>query len=194
MAEDPKTVSAIEGTEIYRWCVDLFPICRSITGKGVRQTLEYYKGIVPELSLLSLPTGTEVFDWAIPQEWIVRDAFIEHDSGQRFAEFKKTNLHVLNYSAPLDKSVGKAELADYIWVQDDQPDRIPYVTSYYDRRSGFCLSRKEYESLPSGSYHLYIDSEHVDGQLDMAELIIEGRRQAGDPHLLLCLPPVHGEQ
>lgn len=163
-----------DGNKIYSWATDLFPICRSITGPGLRQTISYIKNLHPELETFSFKTGTNIFDWTIPKEWEIRDAYIEHESGQRFAEFSDSNLHVLNYSTPLDVELSHEELLAYIWTQPDQPDRIPYVTSYYAERAGFCMSENQKNALPSGKYRAFIDAEHKDGSLDIAEIYIEG--------------------
>jgi aminopeptidase-like protein len=156
------------------WAKDLFPICRSITGDGVRDTIEYFKRINPELKTHSFATGEQVFDWEIPREWKIRDAYLEHESGKRFAEFKKNNLHVLGYSAPQDSSLEKNELLKHIYTQPDQPDLIPYVTSYYKERWGFCLSESDKNALPEGSYRAVIDSELFDGELLICEAHLEG--------------------
>lgn len=165
----------IEGQKMYDWATELFPICRSITGAGIRQTISYIKERHPELETLSFKTGTNVFDWTIPKEWEIRDAYIEHESGQRFAEFSANNIHVLNYSTALDLKLSREELIQYIWTQPDQPDRIPYITSYYAERAGFCMSEDQKNSLPSGNYRAYIDAGHKDGSLDLAELKIKGK-------------------
>ena len=165
------------GEIMYQWCRDLFPLCRSITGQGIRDTLTYFQSIAPGLKLECLPTGEQVFDWTVPEEWVIRDAYIEDEAGNRYAEFSKNNLHILNYSCAIDKVVSKDELDQFIWTQPDQPERIPYVTSYYKRRSGFCMSQNEFESLPEGNYRLFIDADHIKGQLDFAELILPGSSQ-----------------
>jgi len=157
------------------WAKDLFPLPRSLTGDGVRETFAYLQKINPEIRLHSFATGEAAFDWDIPQEWKIRDAFIEHlESGQRFAEFSKCNLHVVGYSEPIDKVMSKDELLGHIYTQKDQPDLIPYVTSYYKRRFGFCMAEKEKLALPEGDYRVLIDSDLFDGELLVGDLLIQG--------------------
>ena len=135
-----------------KWAKDLYPICRSITGDGTRKTLSYFKKLNPEFKNIKFKSGQKVFDWVIPKEWNIRDAYLEHESGKRFAEFKITNLHVVGYSIPVNKTMNKKELLNYIYTQKDQPDSIPYVTSYYKERWGFCLSENQKKELPEGNY------------------------------------------
>lgn len=164
--------------DMLRWAKDLFPIPRSLTGDGVRETFSYLQNINPEIKLHSYTTGEAVFDWEIPQEWKIRNAYIEHvNTGQRFAEFSKNNLHVVGYSEPVDRVMEKSELLKYIYTQRDQPDLTPYVTSYYKRRFGFCMSENEKASLPDGQYHALIDSELFDGELLVGDMLIEGESQ-----------------
>ena len=127
---------------LYKDIVDLYPMCRSITGKGIENTLKYIKNRIP-INITYTPTGTEAFDWRVPKEWNIKDAFIQHESGKKFAEFKKINLHIVGYSTPINKWLNKKKLLNYIYTQKDQPNSIPYVTSYYKKRWGFCLSEKE---------------------------------------------------
>ena len=159
------------------WAKDLFPICRSITGQGVRDTLQYFQKINYELTIQSYQTGEKVFDWQIPKEWAITDAYIEHESGQKFAEFKNHNLHILNYAAPIDKILSKDELLPHIYTEPDQPDVIPYITSYYHERWGFCMSDNQKKTLPKGKYRAFIDSELFDGQLNLANAILSGKSQ-----------------
>ncbi|MBO5566254.1 MAG: DUF4910 domain-containing protein [Succinivibrio sp.] len=163
--------------DLYGFCKDIFPICRSITGQGVRTTLEKIQAVCPELKIHAVKSGTHVFDWTVPKEWCIREAYIEHESGKRFAEFKNCNLHVLGYSAPIDRHLQLAELKQYIYTMPENPDAIPYVTSYYKERYGFCMSENDKNSLPDGSYHIFIDSELKDGELNYGELLIKGRSQ-----------------
>ena len=163
-----------DGQKMYRLVERLFPICRSITGDGVRETLSILKEFLPDLKTYEVPSGTQVFDWVIPKEWKIREAYIENGKGERIIDMKKNNLHVMGYSMPLDKYVNLEELKNFVYVQEDQPDAIPYVTSYYKERSGFCMSRHMRDSLPEDRYHLYIDSELFDGSLTYGELILPG--------------------
>jgi aminopeptidase-like protein len=162
------------GKKMISWAHDLFPICRSITGDGILETISYIKNIHSELTLITFNTGDIVFDWIIPKEWNIVDAYIEHESGKRFAEFIKHNLHILNYSKPVNKWMSKESLLSHIHTQPDQPDWIPYVTSYYEERWGFCMSENDKLKLPSGKYHAYIDSKLEKGELNVAEILISG--------------------
>ena len=134
--------------QMLKWAKDLFSICRSITGNGTRMSLSYFEKINPEFRRLKFKTGQKVFDWEIPKEWNIKDAYLEHESGERYAEFKKCNLHIVGYSKPVNKKISKKELLNYIHTQKDQPDSIPYVTSYYKERWGFCLSENQKSKLP----------------------------------------------
>ncbi len=157
-----------------KWAKDLFPLCRSLTGSGTRETLQYFKRLNPELEIHSFDSGQQVFDWTIPKEWEINDAYIEHESGQRFAQFSIHNLHVLNYSTPIDTVMQLEELLPHIYTQPDQPDWIPYVTSYYKERWGFCMAHSQKEQLPAGSYRVFIDSRLFDGQLQLADAVLPG--------------------
>jgi len=166
------------GLEMYRWMSDLFPICRSITGDGNRQTLEYLQKLNPDLQLHEAPTGESVFDWKVPREWKIREAFIEHvASGKRFANFAENNLHVWSYSAPVDRVITKDELLEHVRTQPDRPDAIPYVTTYYQENWGFSLSENTRQSLPDGDYRVAIDSELFSGALVYADYLLQGTEQ-----------------
>lgn len=166
-----------EGQRMYQLVERLFPICRSITGDGVRETLSILKEYIPELNIHEVPSGTKVFDWEIPKEWKIREAYIENGRGEKIVDMKENNLHVLGYSAPLDRYVDLQELKRYIYVQEDQPDAVPYVTSYYKERSGFCMSSNMRDALPEDRYHMYIDSELFDGSLTYGEVILPGKTE-----------------
>ena len=157
-----------------KWAKDLFPICRSITGDGTRKTLSYFTKLNPELKRLKFKTGKRVFDWVIPEEWNIRDAYIQHELGKKFAEFKKNNLHIVSYSIPLKTKISKKKLLNHIYTQKDQPDSIPYVTSYYKKTWGFCLSEKQKKKLPNGSYKVFIDSNFKKGNLELSHAIFKG--------------------
>lgn len=165
------------GNEMYGLCERLFPICRSITGNGVRETLNILKESCPELKIHEVPTGTKVFDWQVPKEWNIREAYVENSSGEKIIDFKNNNLHVVGYSVPVDKVVDLSELKTIIYTQEDQPDVIPYVTSYYKERYGFCMSKVQKDSLPEDDYHIYIDSDLKDGSLTYGEIIIPGESE-----------------
>lgn len=160
--------------EMYNLIKELFPICRSIMGEGTRATLDVLKRELPELKLYNVPTGTQVFDWVVPKEWVIRDAYIETMEGEKIVDFKKNNLHVLGYAAPINKVVSKEELLSMIYTLPEQPGWIPYVTSYYKERSGFCMSENQKNTLNDEQYHVVIDSELIQGNLTYGELIIPG--------------------
>ena len=164
--------------EAGKWMYDLagrlFPIGRSLTGKGVRESLQIIKEQIPELEIHQVPSGSRVFDWEVPREWEITEGYIEDENGNRIIDYKENNLHVMGYSAPLDKYVDLNELYQYIRVEEEQPDVIPYVTSYYVTRSGFCMSKNMRDSLKSGKYHMVIKSRLFDGVLNYAELYLPG--------------------
>lgn len=172
-------VNVNEGQEMYDFVCKIFPYCRSLTGEGVRQTLNDLREFItqgggPELQVFEVPSGTKAFDWTVPREWKIREAYIEDEAGNHIIDMKDNNLHVLGYSTPVDKWVSLDELKEHIYTQPDQPDYIPYVTSYYKERFGFCMSENMKNSLPEGKYHMYIDSELFDGVLNYAEIVIPG--------------------
>ncbi len=171
-----------KGHEIYDLAGILFPICRSITGEGVRKTLSILSEHIGEedgkrLEIRNVSSGTKVFDWTIPKEWVIREAFIEDEKGNHIIDFKDHNLHVMGYSTPVDQWVGLDEMKNYIYTQPDQPEVIPYVTSYYKERFGFCMSEEQKSMLTPGRYHMYIDSELIDGDLTYGEIVIPGERK-----------------
>ncbi len=162
------------GEIMYGWAKDLFPINRSLTGPGVRQTLVYIKNILPELEIKSVPTGYKAFDWDVPKEWSVKEAYIENEFGDRIIDFKNNNLHLVGYSIPIDTWLSLEELNSYLYSIPDQPDAIPYVTSYYFERWGFCVSQNQRDDLKPCNYHVVIKSELKDGVLNYGELLIPG--------------------
>lgn len=162
------------GQEIYAFAEEAFPICRSITGDGVRQTLAMLKRWIP-LEIHEVPTGTPVFDWTVPREWNIRDAYVKSPSGKRTIDFKRNNLHVLGYSVPVHETVSLEELKEHLHWQADKPDVIPYRTSYYQDRWGFCLTYHHLESLQEGDYEVCIDSTLEPGHLTYGELVIPGQ-------------------
>lgn len=168
----------INGRRMYDFACKIFPYNRSITGEGVRQTLadiaEYIALSGIKLDVREVASGSQVFDWTVPKEWKINEAYIENESGERIIDMKKCNLHVLGYSVPVDKWVDLAELKEHVYVEDSQPEVIPYVTSYYKERYGFCMSKVQLDALPEGKYHMVIDSELFDGVLNYAEAIIPG--------------------
>lgn len=164
----------ITGHEMYNWAKELFPLNRSLTGDGVRDTLAFIKSYIPELQIHEVPSGTRAFDWEVPMEWNIRDAYIEDSEGHKIVDFKKNNLHVVGYSLPLNKTVSRNELDSYLTSLPDQPTAVPYVTSYYKPTSGFCISHEQREQLGPGPFRLYIDSKLSNGQMTYGEVFIEG--------------------
>ncbi len=154
----------------------LWPILRSITGAGVRQTHDILSEIV-KLERHEIPSGTQVFDWTIPKEWVVRQAYIIDPQGQRILDVAENNLHLLNYAVPFQGVVSKAELETHLYSLPDKPTAIPYVTSYYAPRWGFCLSQQQRDKLPEGDYQIVIDTEMIDGSLTISEAVLKGESE-----------------
>lgn len=163
------------GEEMYQWATDLFPINRSITGDGVRETFAYIKNIVPELNIQEIPSHTKCFDWNVPREWNVVNAYVDDEQGNKIIDFKENNLHLVGYSIPVDIELSYDELVEHLYYLEDQPDAIPYITSYYQERWGFCLTYNQFKTLKKGKYRVKIDSELKDGSLTYGELIFKGK-------------------
>lgn len=162
------------GNAMHALAAELFPICRSLTGNGVRETLAILQRELPGLTVHEIPSGTRCFDWTVPDEWNIRAGFIGCPDGSRIADFSKCNLHVVGYSVPVDIELPLSELQDHLHSLPDQPDAIPYVTSYYERAWGFCLPHNERLRLSDGTYRAFIDSTLEPGNLVYGELIIPG--------------------
>lgn len=162
------------GARAYELMKRLWPICRSITGPGVRDSLGIIAERLPGLRVHEVPTGTKCFDWTVPNEWSIRDAFVADAQGRRIVDFKENNLHVVGYSAPVDRHVSFEELQAHLHSLPTQPDAIPYVTSYYAETWGFCLTHRAREELRPGTYHVLIDSAFNRGSLTYGELILPG--------------------
>jgi len=167
------TVPQAVGHEMYQLVSELYPICRSITGDGVRQTLKILQQHIP-LIVREVPTGARVFDWTVPKEWNIKDAYIKNSQGEKIVDFRKSNLHVLNYSVPIHKKISLEELKDHAFTLPEQPDCIPYRTSYYKENWGFCLSQKVLASLAESEYEVCIDSTLAAGHLTYGECVLPG--------------------
>ena len=161
------------GTAMLDFIADLYPICRSITGEGVRETLRMIQKRIP-LEMHEVPSGTNVFDWTVPLEWNVSDAYIKNEAGVRVVDFKANNLHVMSYSSPLKKRMTLEELNPHLFSLPDHPEWIPYRTSYYQENWGFCLSHKNRELLKNGEYEVVIDSTLLPGSLTYGESYLPG--------------------
>lgn len=162
------------GARMHGWARELFPICRSLTGDGVRTTLAYLGQLMPGLRIESVASGTPAFDWSVPDEWTVRDAYVMDEAGKRIIDFKAHNLHLMGYSEPVDQWLELAELDQHLYSLPDQPDAIPYITSYYARRWGFCLTHTQRLALKPGRYRAVVDTDLKPGVLNYAELVLPG--------------------
>jgi aminopeptidase-like protein len=168
------------GTEMYRWVSDLFPICRSITGDGTLESLRYFAEILPEMKIQSVRSGTQVFDWTVPNEWNISDAYIKDANGNKIVDFKRCNLHVMGYSTPVNKTLTFRELEPHLYSLPERPRAIPYVTSYYKENWGFCLSEEQLAKLrlqPEAKYDVRIVSEIKPGHLNYGEIVVPGNEQ-----------------
>lgn len=159
---------------MHDWLRALFPICRSLTGEGTRATLAFIRDLVPELELHAVPSGTRAFDWVVPDEWNIRDAYIADAEGRRLVDFRQSNLHVVGYSTPQDAVMSREELEPHLHSLPNMPDAIPYVTSYYQRRWGFCLSDRQRHDLGPGPFRVVIDSTLQPGVLNYGEVRLQG--------------------
>jgi aminopeptidase-like protein len=162
------------GQDLHRLASRLFPICRSITGDGIRKTLALIGNRIP-LRNFEVPTGTQVFDWTVPKEWNIRDAYIKAPDGTRVVDFQKSCLHVLNYSTPVHAKMRLSDLKAHLFTIPEKPDGVPYRTSYYQENWGFCLSHNQMLALVDGEYEVCIDSSLEDGRLTYAECYLPGR-------------------
>ncbi len=162
------------GRNMYELAGKLFPICRSITGNGFRQSLEMIREIVPEIQVFEVPSGTAVYDWTVPKEWNIRGGWIKNMQGETIIDFNDCNLHVMGYSIPVHQTISREELSEHVYTQPEQPEWIPYVTSYYKERWGFCMSERQKQALTDAEYEVYIDSTLEDGFLTYGELVLPG--------------------
>lgn len=170
---DDEQIAAI-GQKIYALCETLFPICRSITGDGVRETLRRIAEHIPQLSIYEVPSGTRCFDWTVPPEWNIRDAYIIGPDGDKIVDFQASNLHVVSYSLPVDREIGLEELQSHLHSIPELPDAIPYVTSYYNPQWGFCITQNQRNKLRQGTYRVKIESTLAPGNLTYGEMILPG--------------------
>jgi aminopeptidase-like protein len=164
----------VPAQDMYDFVRDLFPVCRSLTGDGVRQTLNAIRSQLPDLSIYEVPSGTQVFDWTVPDEWNIRAARLLGPRGETIADFADNNLHVVGYSEPVDVTLTLGELQEHLYSLPDLPDAIPYVTSYYKRAWGFCLPDRVRGELTNGLYRAVIDSTLAPGSLTYGELRVKG--------------------
>jgi len=172
-----------DGGEMHEFIAALYPICRSITGNGVRTTLEQIKRYIP-LTVHEVPSGTRVFDWTVPKEWNITDAYIKNADGKKIVDFRRCNLHVMNYSVPVKKKLPLAELKSHLFTLPAHPQWVPYRTSYYSESWGFCLSHEQFLQLSDGEYEVCIDTSLEDGSLTYGEYLIRG--ETSDEILISC--------
>jgi aminopeptidase-like protein len=163
-----------EGNYLHQLATALWPICRSITGDGVRESLRILQRELPGLDIIEVPSGTPVLDWTVPDEWNITDAYLEGPDGRRVVDFADSNVHVMSYSTPVDVRLPLTELQPHLHSEPALPDAIPYVTSYYTRNWGLCLTQTQRDALPDGEYHAVIDSTLGPGSLTYGELVIPG--------------------
>jgi aminopeptidase-like protein len=160
--------------QLYELMEELYPICRSITGDGVRETLKILRKKI-NLKIIEVPTGSKVFDWKVPLEWNIRDAYVKDSTGNRIIDFKKSNIHILNYSIPINKKITKKELMIHIHTLPEKPHSIPYVTSYYKKQWGFCTSHNQLKTINDDFYQVKIDSTLKKGSLTYGEFLKKGK-------------------
>ena len=162
------------GNEMHELMAKLFPICRSITGDGVRKSLSILKNHI-DLEIIEVKSGTQVFDWTIPKEWNITDAYIKNSKGEKIVDFQKSNLHVLNYSIPINNKMNLDKLKSHLFTNPNQPDLIPYLTTYYNEKWGFCLSHNQFLKLKEDEYEVFIDSTLEIGSLTYGEYFKKGK-------------------
>src|SRR5262245_61029671 len=171
------------GGALYDCVADLYPLCRSLSGEGLRETLRRVQRVVP-LTLHEVPTGTPVFDWTVPKEWNIRDAWVKNARGERVIDFQRSNLHVVSYSVPLRRTMSLAELRPHLHTLPDRPDWVPYRASFYDETWGFCLSQRQLEAMAEGEYEVCIDATLEPGALTYGECYLPG--ESTDEILISC--------
>ena len=182
---DPRMISNLKniGEEIYHLISILYPICRSIIGDGFRKTLSVIKEYIP-IEVHEVPTGTRVFDWTVPKEWNIRDAYIKNATGEKVIDFKESNLHIVIYSIPVNRKISLAELKQHLFTLPDHPDWIPYRTSYYKEDWGFCLTHKSWLEMRDEEYEVLINSTLENGKLSYGELFVKG--ETSEEILISC--------
>ena len=180
------------GRQLHAFAAELYPICRSITGDGIRRTLAMIQDRIP-LQISEVPTGTPVFDWTVPKEWNIRDAYIKDSRGQRVVDFQRHNLHIVNYSVPVRATLSLSELQSHLHTLSEYPDWIPYRTSYYHENWGFCLSHKQMLALENGDYEVCIDSSLEAGNLTYGECYLTRSIERRGSGFLPCLSSVIGK-
>ncbi|HMQ31275.1 MAG TPA: DUF4910 domain-containing protein [Chloroflexaceae bacterium] len=183
MSAQAPAAQADLGAELYALVAELFPLCRSITGDGLRATLRRVGELIP-LAMHEVPSGTPVFDWTVPKEWNIRDAYIADGRGERVVDFRRSNLHVVGYSTPVRRRMSLAELRPHLFSMPEQPERIPYRTSYYNETWGFCLPHAQLAALADEEYEVVIDATLADGSLTYAECLLPGEQT--DEVLISC--------
>lgn len=186
--ETPRAADGLDaGRRILGLIGELYPICRSITGDGFRETLRVLQKLVP-IQVHEVPSGTRVLDWTVPREWNIRDAYVKNSRGERVIDFRRSNLHVLNYSVPVRTVLSRAELDKHLFSLPEHPDWIPYRTSYYREAWGFCLSQRDRMALSEDDYEAVIDSTLAPGSLTYGELLLKGER---DDEILISAHACH---
>ena len=161
-------------SDVWKWAKDLFPLNRSLTGIGNLETLKYLKDIDNNLSIKYFSSGKKVFDWTVPDEWSVKSAYLLDSKGKKLCDFGVNNLHLVGYSIGIKTTMDLSELKAYLHYDKNNPDAIPYRTSYYKRRWGFCISYNDYKKLIPGEYKVFIDATHFSGKMHYGELLIPG--------------------
>ena len=163
------------GNDIHKLAKELWPYNRSLTGQGVIDTLNQISMHIPDLNIKSVKSGTKVFDWVVPREWSVKEAYIITPSGKKICDFSENNLHLVGYSIPFEGTLSLNELKEHLYTLPEQPKAIPYITSYYKERWGFCLAQEKFDTLEDGIYKVVISSTLFDGKLNYGELFIKGK-------------------
>jgi len=176
LARNKRLEGDTPGREAYALVRELYPICRSITGDGLRQTMEILRRYVP-LEVHEVPSGTRVFDWTVPAEWNIRDAWVKDPQGRKVVDFAESNLHVVSYSEPVRKVMPLEQLRSHLFTLPERPDWIPYKTSYYQRGWGFCMRHRDLLALQDGDYEAFIDSRLESGSLTYGELYLRGAEE-----------------